>query len=757
MNDPFFRNSNLPDFSFLLKAFRSLLTETAAENKYWKGFVEQLELNLPLFQDLIRNSQETEFPQLLEKIFSRVEPAIQSESNFYINREELFSPQLLAYLATFRMSSRDSLKNLRTHYPQAKGWLDLSQEDESRKYFRRFLILSTFFCTAYNINLAIDKGGTIIVQSSKHLNTTLKLETKTYYLFYNRSHIGGRGIGIGQLTINTAMRAKLEYFYSPRKLSDSDITPAEEPFTVKTTGRVKKYGSRSILVVKDLIDTELDEEAKKKGQGVESFYVLKHFDKSDESFLLGIACSWNRDTNFPFATAIILADKEFYDKQYPEDSAFSFNRIRGDRNLSIPPSFAYYLLDRSISLESIIQDRYDDVKGNWRPFSQLADIPLFNDQSKFLDRLAGRYKGLTVVRSEDGDRLVISELSIEPTGLVSLRVNNENDEPVDFRNNDKGVIKRIKVNRKDGTGKIFINLKYNFAKHYSSLNYYLYFDHFFERGNYNQTEPFFLKGGFAGESLISNRAIASSIIFQKVEGDQEITITQRNLNELTTKAFSDLYASNKALFDFYLSNETDNYTNRRGIRLLKRKKEWAEMEQKNISTQDAYDVFISIPMTANNSEEEYDRNCKIAADFIDELIVRCDLKREKIFCACLHQEGFFSYQQYCEHYKTPGIIYSVMNLNLHKSSTVIYIHPKPLLSSGSGKISSSIIELGYALGLRCRIAVVYDEEEKDNLPRNLMELTRSSQFTFITTHPKAFVEMFNYFSNERRMRSLVVH
>jgi hypothetical protein len=104
----------------------------------------------------------------------------------------------------------------------------------------------------------------------------------------------------------------------------------------------------------------------------------------------------------------------------------------------------------------------------------------------------------------------------------------------------------------------------------------------------------------------------------------------------------------------------------------------------------------------------------------------------------------------------PEQIFLKIKSIIENSQSLIFVFPAMTVSDLSMlRISSSTIEIVFALGLRKNIVILYEKSEKEKLPKNLVALNKSRIFPFEATNKTPIKTLFNSFENETDIKNLL--
>ena len=713
-------------------------------------FVEALSLSDTFCRRIVEKSLFKTLPnvfkRLTEQLFKDHLGQMDNPTKYGTNSTGFFSADDMAYRHLFGISHKNLFKRL-----EAIG----SDEMEVRKYWETFLSASTLFCAVGGYKLLFKDGVAVVERLDK--GEEAKGLRREYYFFYNRSHVKLHGIGVGELTLVNEHSVDIAYYYSP-----TDKTPKGKKYaTLHTTGKVERHPDARILLLKEVQDDDSYPETKvfSKVKPVLSSFVIKRYGTANEKLLLGVHTSWNRDDFFPYATAFVLIEKSVYDEDFPAGHPSAFEKIRDERSAhlierekSIPPAIFYYLYHMSINLNAAIEgNKGPGQKKSAVAFSTLDQLPYCFEESSHLPQLAGKYKGLTIVPEQGGQLVVLSVMEIWPNGMVFLRISRKTEEPGGV--DSPGFVKYLTMDE-NGRGKLYINLRYDYNKSFNSLNYFLDFEEARVKGKHDRVR--ILRGGYAGESLITHQPIGASIVFEQMKEDTGFTVLEEPMFLEGGKEFNprvrELAAAHPNLFNYYANGRSDDFSNFAGIELLR--KEFARPTGRPGAKDNQYDVFISLPLTHRNDAKEYGRNARLANAVRVGLMEKFGFKRERIFCSCLDPKadkplGFASYAKAVEknnHVHGYGYIEEILS----SSRFIFVVFPPDTFDIGRKKLrlSSSVIELAYSLGKGKKSVVLCGRKEVDCLPPNLSVLRADRIFTHEISNVRGVK---TFFANEQFM------
>lgn len=724
----------LPDLQALLMDYEEEFE--AFDNDYKTGGIyhKAFTANKGILEYAIKQKQPNRYLQKLYRLLWKgLLPDIKSPNNYHNSFEILFKEDNgVDFIKKYKIGNKRILDRL-------------ENEPGHKHYFGNFLHVSTLFCVAFSCRFIGYKKNVRLWKGRRK-----KKDTKEYYLFYNRSHVQKMDTGIGRVTLN-GQRATVYYYYQP--------TSSKRKFdTLKTEGDVCYHPDASVLVLKNVTDTDTSP-CYNSSAPVESYYVIKQFKKEHEKILLGIVLTWNRDKSYPVSSAVILVDKAYYDSKYRSGSEFAFSIETFVRSKQILPRLFYFLYHQSISLESVIEKRKIPAKDKlYTPFETFDDVPFYRSEANNLELVAGRYKGLSVIPVKGDFMPVISELIIRKTGIVELHTTPRQEEMkkylseteengVPFTENsgrdkqtsyeNKGFVKLVEITN-EVNGRIYISLGYNFAEHYNHLNHFLEF----ELKNRKEA-PKFLKGVFAGKSLVTNEPVASTVIFERVDENTPAGIDKFKVNpddDSDRSKLYELYSHHRSLFDIYYK-ETDKYTNNKAVQLLREILPLNHGAGSSTKQVKQYDIFISIPLNSAHSKVEYYRNTKLVDRLKTVLQKKFNITSDRIYCSCFNGNKIIPYKDYV--IKSNISTYIEVSLDkLEGVHTLIMVYPKKV-NQKQTTISSSLVEAGFALGLKKKIILLYDESEEKNLPVSLSKLQPITKFTFETAEANPFEKIFN--------------
>lgn len=742
MNDSFFKSKDLPEPESLLIDFEFILSEMTDTwgDKYLNSFNQ----NSKFFESWLPG-KDYEF---LTKVFSIFFLRLKDETNFqsptYFAEKAVFHEKDKKYKEWFRIKAKPFFETLKM-LPNKKV------PDEEKKYFRKFLITTTFFCANYGYKFQHSLNSeSVIIKTNE--NSNLK-SVERFYLFYNRSQNRSEKIGIGSVEITDRRYVNIEYYYSAEP--EFELSPTGDHGIQKASGTLSEVKESSIWIIRNVIDKPTEAQRNKNTGLVENHFVIKQYDQKDEKILLGTSVWWNRRDNYPCASAIVLIEAGYYDRLFSTHPDFGFKHIKANRtNESIPPEIFYYLFHQIVSLEPILSNVDKNKKST--SFSELEQIPFYKGNGEVIKILKGKYKGLSIVNNNETDILIISELEIFPNGLVNLLFQNSSTTQPMAERPTLGFIKEADVDNM-GRGKIVITLRYDYDKHTNLLDYYLEFDDLFKKEKEGEKGQFWLRGGFAGISRISHNPTASCIVFESQPNDKRVNIQHIKLieseKENTTEVLR-LYEENPKLFDIFRKSSR-RYSNYSGVKILTSILDHKTDTDRGIAGF-TNDIFISIPLSYNHNAKEYERNCSIAKELKEELIHRYNFDPDRIFCSCFNKNKKLAFQEYEEYKGTSLKGFKEVRKEIDESKILIFVYPKPYKSKDDVlRISSAVVEIGYALGMKKDVIILYDKSEKENMPKNLMRLNESRSFDFDTNQSRPIHKMFSYMNYEEQITRII--
>lgn len=736
----------------MLKNFADELDYTLPENRWKEKFRYVLDLNIPFFKEII-NKGRYEF---LVHVFRHFYSVLQnkkyrefvSSGHVQARRENIFIRDELRYLEEFELLHKryfDYLlirKRRNKKKPPAAEKTNINtqpEEDEKevlkkmftnenrkRWYWELFLHHTTFFCAAYHLRFVYNENPEQTVEDIDH---ELPGEKSTeYYLFYNRSN--SREIGVGTVEIKFDGRVELAYYYDP--LSRTNQNP------YRAFGKCNFYDDPSILIVntpgKKIPFSDWY-------NGEEFFFSLKKYEDPEEKVLLGVSSTWNRKHGFPYSTAVVLIETSYYYTQFTEESPSYFPTIRDrKRGWAIPSQVYYFLYHQAISLKNVL------------PILGINQLP-YTNEVQHLKSVAGVYCGHTVICTDkDGDYLQIARLEIKEDGVVFLKVNKEEDQTPD---KDTGFIKFIDID-KGYKGKMYINLRYDYPGHFNSFTLFLDFQKIDRSAPLNKRKKMVLRGSYAGDSDIAHRLVSSTVIFEEVDRDDSIDIRripiveEGNFNPEIKRYIQ----QNRVLYQFFIEDGYTGYSNDKGILLLKESlsKSGQPLIDLPINQQP---VFISIALTHNNNNQEaYEKNCRIALELREELTRRYGFQRENIYCGCFRPDNNNCYDllDYKRKMEEPDTILHYIRKKIESSKSCFFIYPRSIIKSVDDvRISSSLTEVGFALGRRIKTVIIIDKDEVKRMPANLLKLNPNIApfFSFNSGLPESIKTFFETDTNEQ--------
>lgn len=143
-----------------------------------------------------------------------------------------------------------------------------------------------------------------------------------------------------------------------------------------------------------------------------------------------------------------------------------------------------------------------------------------------------------------------------------------------------------------------------------------------------------------------------------------------------------------------------------------------------------YDYFLSVPLTYNNSADIYDRNSGLAEKLI--ALLKEQYPNSKYYCACEKVKTLEDYKNLSDKNKYKKALEAI-----EQSRNFVWLYPR--LSVGQSPddaynhhISSAIIELGYAMGLKKPIVIFHDHGEEVHLPNILNDYKPLIKIPFST-------------------------
>jgi len=728
MEHNFFKAVEPGEYGRVLENFEAALKEYEGAAKTGSVYLELWQKNLPAFQSLAAAKKTARWTQAYTALWRQVKDLyILSPSRYHSGKAAIFDEEEIKYINYFRITNKRVLAELES-----------SPVADEQSYFRKFLSVSTLFCKAF--------GYTLSVQPATKEITVTKTDAgkdghnTTYYLFYNRSAEKKMGIGIGKVLIN-GRTASIDYYYKSKD--------GKKPYEFLTTaGEITHYQKAAIMVLRHVRDTEDNEYGKQDGP-VESFYVLKRSKDYHEKLMVGILTTWNRDKNYPVSSAVILIEKNHYDDQFAPGKPSGFNIEKMVNSREILPRITYFLRHQTVSLESVIDLQTDPSINRYQPFTHLGQVPFYRTQASALPLVTGQYQGLSILPSRDGHLLVLSELIIHKSGRVELNTANAGAQQQPYSVDNTGFIKLIET-RQDLQGSLMISFKYDFKKRHNALNHVLEFR---IKGPNQPTD--FLKGAFAGESLLTREPVAATVIFEKVHNPGTVTIENFAIDEQdhhSLARLTELYNAHKSLFQFF-HKDTDRYTNHLGVDFLRKALPLGQKLGIKATLKRQFDFFISIPLSSPKNETEYRRNAKLALQLRSELAATFQINPDNIYCSCLEGARTIDYQTYTDNSNSEAAEILLQILELAK--VLILVYPKRM-NRRQTAISSSLIEVGFAIGTKKKILVFYDDSERNNLPKSLMHLSAKHSFKFKTNNVNPFHKMFHNDNENKRMTDLLL-
>lgn len=749
-------SDSLPDFRKIFDDFLNDLEEyskKAVDMKYLQALAKNTSALKKIYSPKVRVN---ELPDLFVKMYSPAKERYNTSmgtSTKSDDRKRPFGDVGEKYLRAFSCLQIARYDYLNSYAENADPGKKLSFTDvqSEREYYDKFLKVSTFLTAHYGLVIQWDeKSQYFWISNEQGVEVeNQEDEIRRYYLFYNRSQ-PVKGIGIGDMEI-THRTCRIRYFYS-----DADVV---------IKGVVRDYNDHSVTVFKEFKDEKNETEFLTEPQRVEGFYFLKKHQNIEEPVVLGIYCSSNRDKFFPSATAIVMVEKRYYDLLYPQDSIHGFGKLKerkkkedddnGFDDRETPPSIFYFLKHQSLSLEYIIETAKDKSLGVTRPFKSLESIVLNKNFTELLEYVAGNYTGLSVIPMDQSDKLIISELLINPNGTVKL--NTLEGEEMSPLESNVGIIKEIRFDSNSELGEIFIDLRFSFERRYHSLNFYLEFNQFKNSDEALKNVPLRLKGAFAGKSIIAKKVIAATAVFEKVTiEDKKIRVSRTTLTEENNAVISKLYNDHKDLFNFYLEQNNEKYTNNRSISKLREIITFINANSpENNKFRSKFDIFISIPLTSPNNPAQYENNSKLAYELREEIVSNYGIAKSHIFCACLQESTPYGYKHYKEKINASSKAFKEVYNNVRGCKVLIFIYPH-LLSDASYFISSAFVEVGLAIGLGKKVLILYDEAEEPHLPRNLIELFKDQCFKFNPSEQNPLGILFEDSNIKDQIRNIIL-
>ncbi len=676
----------------LSSKFNDFCSADQKRNKFLTAFNK----NLDFYKNIIPQKSGSQLPGIMSVLEKEIEKRpvnskptkFTKPENYYNKRRDIFfEDDDWEFIEEFKIISKGIFKDLTN--PAAKI---------SVAYIRKFIKLTVFLCGRYKYLLSIKNGEPVIIDLEKLKKTSPPL--KEYYLFYNRSHVKKESIGIGLVTVLNDSEAAVEYYYRE--------DGAALYSTLKTKGDIQYFDDARILMLHNLKDEkDIDEKFRKK-KPVHSHFVLKEYKFNADKILLGINCSWNRENNYPYATSLILIEKDVYDAEY-KGKEYAFDVIRNNlADTVVPPLIFYYLFHQSISLEFVINAH--NIENKPIPFDKIQQIPFFENESDHIEKISGKYKGFTIIKKGGGsspkDLVIISELEINANGKVRLFINDAQKSATKRQPSTTGFIKYINVDVNSNMGVVYMSLRYDYQAQVNSFNFYLEFK---PNSRSNSRNTFTLTGCYAGKSLVTGKPIAAPVIFEEIK---ESIIPEEIVIDNSNPAFTEFILCHRNIVDFFLDNEYSNYLS---VELLKKSFVTPGASKTNVYP---YKVFISIPLTYNNDKKTYEKNAGMAMELMQELIAKFSFSPGEVYCACLFEGKPMNFEEYKGN-NTGMRVFDKIRQIIQECSCIFFIYPKLLECK---RISSSIIEMGYCLSLDAikKIVILCDPEEKDNLPQNLM-------------------------------------
>ena len=597
---------------------------------------------------------------------------------------------------------------------------DFEKQLETRKnYFITFIYSSIFLCSNYNYKIVFD-NDTFLVQELGSGNEVSK--SIYYYIFYNRSQPHDNKIGVGLVVVNGVGTAKAEFYYSPKGERDQLLGYS----TVKAEGKAT-FRKNSITTL-SLSDIDEGGHRNEFGALTESYFIIKSFHQVSEKIVLGIKSSWHRDLHFPLSTVAVFVERNYYEQNHTKSNPKYFENIKKNRNDHlIPEEIFYYLAGEQISLEQSL-DLHKNNKKKFEPFGNISELPYSKEDIKYVSQTQGMYQGLSIVNNGIINILILSQLEILHNGEVILTTGNYSELDKSF-----GLIRKIDILP---NGNVRINIAFRISeRHYSSLHYHLEFKNYETQLSAESTAKE-LQGSFAGISAITGMPTGSSVVFERKEMSSEINVKRIELVEGMDKKywddikkFSIVYPN---LFSFFVNGRCNLYSNNSGIKLLEG---FLKTSSNFVFEKDYdYEVFISVPLLYNKDESIYYKNSSLAWELRNELSTRYSIQKSKIFCACFNEvtDLLYDFTTYCKERNEKEWIFQEIREKLSKSKRVFFIYPRQP-SDKRSKISSSIFEVGYALGLDKDVIIFFDSQEEDFLPSSLMNLYGRNSFYFDST------------------------
>ncbi len=725
-------------FIDILDDFEETLTTISKKEKWADRFLKTFQFNRKFYESAIKESDQEYLPLVFRTLVEKTKDYPKTgygSPNGFRDMTDKFADNEKEYLKKFKIAHSRYFKQLSPIdvNPIDSTNKELKKEKEekmqiTKEYWYLFVRFTTFLCTVYNQALAYNsESSRVVIPKDYEENPADDME---YYFFYNRSNVKKYKIGIGKIRFRNDDTVKVEYYYYTTDWQKKGYDMPYRKF--RTEGVVKKYAKPSIVVLSKFTETEENEMTEKIPH--EGFFMLKKYDSPIEKVILGIASTWNRTYKFPFASAIVLIQKKYYDSEYTESSGSYFERIKSDYPLAqIPAEVYYYLYHQTISLQPAEQEEDGSEP---KPIQEVSGLP-FNDEAKIIRQLAGVYQGGTIIYGKEVEFQLL-KLEIHPTGLVVLSLGGGKDP-------SKGFIKFVKTEASN-KHRVFVNLRYDYMKHFNSLNLYLELS-VKKIANAAEGQTQILRGCYAGESAITKTLVSSTIIFAKVpEGTPlEPALLPLKVGEELNEEIREYLKVNKYLKDFFINKEYTDFSNDQGVRELR-----ALWDQSN--NPDGNKIFISIPLTYNNNKEEYEKNCKIALELKEQLMTRLYLDKNSIHCECIEPDTniCFEFEAYKRIMDDAKRVLRRLRRVIANCRAFIFVFPKMLAGeTKTFRISNSIVELGYALGRNRKTIVIYDKTDKEKLPQNLLELKTIDSFEMDSTMANPIKSFFEIAKNAK--------